>query len=82
MPVRNNGEPDERTSLLGARRKQRSSWREYLTVDVNRDWADLVLILCYFITGLLDSSSISVWGSFVSMQTGKHHQLQQISPRF
>lgn len=42
----------------------------HLTVHISRDWADCVLILCYFITGLLDSASISVWGSFVSMQTG------------
>ncbi|KAK0664490.1 hypothetical protein QBC41DRAFT_20621 [Cercophora samala] len=45
-------------------------WRNHFTVDVSRDWADLILILCYLITGLLDSASISVWGSFVSMQTG------------
>jgi len=43
---------------------------KHLTVDVSRDWADVILVLCYFITGMLDSSSISVWGSFVSMQTG------------
>lgn len=42
-----------------------------MVVNVNRDWADVVLLLCYMITGLLDSSSISIWGSFVSMQTGK-----------
>ncbi|KAK4140419.1 uncharacterized protein C8A04DRAFT_32092 [Dichotomopilus funicola] len=45
-------------------------WGRHLTVHISRDWADCVLILCYFITGLLDSASISVWGSFVSMQTG------------
>ncbi|KAK4197133.1 hypothetical protein QBC40DRAFT_286054 [Triangularia verruculosa] len=45
-------------------------WRNWFMVDVSRDWADLILILCYLITGLLDSASISVWGSFVSMQTG------------
>ncbi|KAK4231002.1 hypothetical protein QBC38DRAFT_408687 [Podospora fimiseda] len=45
-------------------------WRKHFTVDVNREWGDCVLILCYLITGLLDSASISVWGSFVSMQTG------------
>jgi len=41
-----------------------------MVAEVSRDWADIVLILCYLITGLLDSASISVWGSFVSMQTG------------
>jgi uncharacterized membrane protein YoaK (UPF0700 family) len=38
--------------------------------DVDRSWGDVVLVLCYLITGLLDSASISIWGSFVSMQTG------------
>lgn len=38
--------------------------------EIKRDWADVVLIFCYIITGLLDSASISIWGSFVSMQTG------------
>lgn len=47
-----------------------SRCRRHLRADVSRDWADVVLVLCYFITGLLDSASISYWGSFVSMQTG------------
>ncbi|ROW06865.1 hypothetical protein VMCG_04079 [Cytospora schulzeri] len=47
-----------------------SRMRAAARVEVKREWADLVLILCYVITGLLDSSSISIWGSFVSMQTG------------
>ncbi|KUI67567.1 hypothetical protein VM1G_03051 [Cytospora mali] len=38
--------------------------------EVKRESAELMLILCYIITGLLDSSSVSIWGSFVSMQTG------------
>jgi hypothetical protein len=47
-----------------------SRCRRHLVEDVSRDWADVVLLCCYFVTGLLDSASISVWGSFVSMQTG------------
>ncbi|KAK0656212.1 hypothetical protein B0T16DRAFT_424849 [Cercophora newfieldiana] len=72
MPLLDSRQPDEERPLLGASkpRSLASRVRRYLVVDVNRDWADVVLILCYFITGLLDSSSISVWGSFVSMQTG------------
>ncbi|KAK1974704.1 hypothetical protein LZ30DRAFT_786804 [Colletotrichum cereale] len=62
---------DEERPLLGRGRKPASgSLREKLTTDVKRDWADLVLLACYIITGLLDSSAISIWGSFVSMQTG------------
>lgn len=45
--------------------------RKAAVADVKRDWADVVLIFCYIITGLLDSSAISDWGSFVSMQTGR-----------
>ncbi|KFA64451.1 hypothetical protein S40285_01081 [Stachybotrys chlorohalonatus IBT 40285] len=44
--------------------------RKLLKDDVCRDWADLVLLLCYVTTGLLDSSSTNAWGAFVSMQTG------------
>jgi hypothetical protein len=46
--------------------------RHAMTVDVKRERADIVLVLCYLVTGLLDSASISIWGSFVSMQTGEH----------
>lgn len=45
---------------------------DHLTVNVTKSWGDAVLLGCYLITGLLDSSSIMTWGSFVSMQTGKH----------
>lgn len=64
-----HGSTDEEQPLLGGP-ISKSNWREKLMVDVHRDWADIVLLLCYIITGLLDSASISTWGSFVSMQTG------------
>jgi len=41
-----------------------------MTAETSRSWADLVLLLCYVVTGLLDSASTQVWGAFVSMQTG------------
>ncbi|RDA90290.1 hypothetical protein CP533_1494 [Ophiocordyceps camponoti-saundersi (nom. inval.)] len=56
----------ESTPLLGQRK--RPSPR--LTEDVSRSWSDVVLLLCYVVTGLLDSASTQVWGAFVSMQTG------------
>ncbi|KAI8629199.1 hypothetical protein F5Y19DRAFT_93080 [Xylariaceae sp. FL1651] len=61
---------DEEQPLLGGSQLSKSGWRRRLTTDICRDWADLVLLMCYIITGLLDSASISTWGSFVSMQTG------------
>lgn len=42
-----------------------------MAADVSKSWADLVLLFCYIITGLLDSSAVFIWGSFVSMQTGE-----------
>ncbi|KAF5000791.1 hypothetical protein FDECE_11127 [Fusarium decemcellulare] len=63
---------DETQALLG--RKPRSSasawWRKKFVVDARREWADIMLLACYIITGILDSASISTWGAFVSMQTG------------
>jgi uncharacterized membrane protein YoaK (UPF0700 family) len=38
--------------------------------DIDATHGDMVLLACYTVTGLLDSSSISIWSSFVSMQTG------------
>ncbi|KAL1968071.1 hypothetical protein VTN77DRAFT_2201 [Rasamsonia byssochlamydoides] len=56
--------------------------RQYLLGDVDPSWADLILLLCYTITGLLDSAAISIWGSFVSMQTGNtvYFALGLVSP--
>lgn len=42
----------------------------YMRHDIDKTWADLILLLSYVITGLLDSSAVFIWGSFVSMQTG------------
>lgn len=64
-----HGPIDEEQALLGPP-VPKSGWRMTMMVDVNRDRADVVLLMCYIITGLLDSASISTWGSFVSMQTG------------
>lgn len=76
---------DEEQPLLNGRSDRASQpkstslavrMRKAANAEVKRDWADVVLIFCYIITGLLDSASISIWGSFVSMQTGA-----SISPR-
>jgi hypothetical protein len=44
---------------------------DHFTANISKSWADIALLGCYIITGLLDSSSVFIWGSFVSMQTGK-----------
>jgi hypothetical protein len=66
----------ENASLLGNNKKADGQpltirMRKHFAANVSRSWADLALLGCYVITGLLDSSSVFIWGSFVSMQTGK-----------
>lgn len=62
----------EQSPLLGDRQSNSllARLRHSMIVDVKREKADIILVLCYLVTGLLDSASISIWGSFVSMQTG------------
>lgn len=61
---------EEQPLLGGAGKPSRRPLRKLMTAEVSRSWADLVLLLCYVVTGLLDSASTQVWGAFVSMQTG------------
>ncbi|KAL2211644.1 hypothetical protein CC79DRAFT_210867 [Sarocladium strictum] len=65
---------EERQPLLGNNKPAPESLsrrlRKHMTAETSRSWADLVLLLCYVVTGLLDSASTQVWGAFVSMQTG------------
>lgn len=70
---RHNGRVvDENAPLLSrsSPRKGRVGLRARMGAEVSCSWADAVLLACYLVTGLLDSCSIQVWGSFVSMQTG------------
>ncbi|OAA62148.1 DUF1275 domain protein [Cordyceps fumosorosea ARSEF 2679] len=71
---RRTGPDAERQPLLGKPSSPRASGlaglRRTLKSNVTRDWADLMLLFCYVVTGLLDSASTQVWGAFVSMQTG------------
>ncbi|KAL3467152.1 hypothetical protein BJX64DRAFT_274180 [Aspergillus heterothallicus] len=67
----------ESSPLLGHGARQSSSspsathrLTTHLKTRINPARADLLLLLCYTITGLLDSSAVFIWGSFVSMQTG------------
>lgn len=62
---------EETDALLGNTRSTRSRrTTRYLQNEIDIRHSYLVLLVCYVITGLLDSSAVLVWGSFVSMQTG------------
>lgn len=63
--------PHETDSLLPESRPSRSRHlSRYLQHEIDTRHGDLLLLCCYIITGLLDSSAVFIWGSFVSMQTG------------
>lgn len=62
---------DEATPLLGSGSGHQTNWLRRMADDLCFSWTDAVLLACYVVTGLLDSSSIQVWGTFVSMQTGQ-----------
>lgn len=51
-------------------RKPRSRIGRYLLSEVNTSWTDITLIICGFVSGLVDGLSFTYWNSFSDMQTG------------
>lgn len=56
----------------GAVKKQSriSRTQKFMAQDVHEDWADMILIILSFISGMVDSAVFNTWSCFVSMQTG------------
>lgn len=50
----------------------RSKIADYFLVELNPRRADIILIVCGFVGGLVDGLSFNAWGSFSSMQTGMY----------
>lgn len=42
----------------------------HFQAEIDTRYADIVLIVCGFVSGLVDGLSFNAWGSFSSMQTG------------
>jgi len=63
---------DENAPLLSKQTSQNSfrQFQSHMNENLDTDHGDLVLLLCYIITGLVDSSAVFIWGAFASMQTG------------
>jgi hypothetical protein len=47
-----------------------SKLSQYFLKELNPRRADIILVLCGFVGGLVDGLSFNAWGSFSSMQTG------------
>lgn len=45
--------------------------QQYLLADVSTRWADLILIVCFLISGLVDSGAYNAYSCFVSMQASR-----------
>lgn len=49
----------------------------YFLAEINTNWTDGLLIICAFVSGLVDGLSFNAWGSFSSMQSGLFPSLWQ-----
>ena len=59
---------------LWKRKSRFANWRQYLAQDVDKSWADVILLVACFMSGLVDSAVFNVWSCFVSMQTGEFRE--------
>jgi hypothetical protein len=50
----------------------KSQIQQRLDADVDARWADLILLGCFFCSGLIDSMAFNMYACFVSMQTGQY----------
>ena len=61
----------EAAPLLGQKRAKSNRARRYLTENIKLDNAYIPLLICCFLTGLIDAASYNAWSVFMGMQTGK-----------
>ncbi|KAL2831097.1 hypothetical protein BDW59DRAFT_158042 [Aspergillus cavernicola] len=47
-----------------------SSFARHMRSNIDPHYTDILLVLCGFVSGLVDGLSFNAWGSFASMQTG------------
>lgn len=63
---------DESTPLIyQSQQKGSKSLRRYLAAPVNLQHAEMPLLACCFVTGIIDAGAYNAWGTFMGMQTGK-----------
>lgn len=67
----------ETAPLLGQKRGERKARvRRFLTENIRVDNAYIPLLVCCFLTGLIDAGSYNAWSVFMGMQTGITSLLQ------
>lgn len=69
------------SSVMQVRRPEQGNWysdarkgyqrtTKYFYQEIDTSWTVVMLIACYFVSGLIDAVAFGVWGVFVAMQTG------------
>jgi hypothetical protein len=58
--------------------KSRSRLKQYFFLDLERAYMSGALMVCFFISGLVDSVAFNSWNCFVNMQTGEHSDLPTV----
>lgn len=58
------------TKISGNDSRPTQRLRQYLATEVDPNHADILLLSCCLISGLVDSTIYNAYGTFVSMQTG------------
>src|SRR5215471_6490763 len=66
--VERNGNPQTVPPRPG---RSRGWVARQLEEEIDLKHSDLIIFVCYFLSGLCDSSAHATWSCFVSMQTGK-----------
>jgi hypothetical protein len=68
----NHSSPPGPTTILG-------KVKSHLSADVSTRWADLVLMVCFMVSGLVDSCAYNAYSCFVSMQVSLPIESNQFS---
>ncbi|KAM0078935.1 hypothetical protein ACKRZS_008803 [Fusarium odoratissimum] len=54
----------------GPKGESKSPVASRFTTEIDTRWGDILLLICFFVAGLVDSAAFNMYGCFVSMQTG------------
>jgi hypothetical protein len=55
----------------GPKGESKSPVASRFTTEIDTRWGDILLLICFFVAGLVDSAAFNMYGCFVSMQTGQ-----------
>jgi Protein of unknown function (DUF1275) len=69
--ARDNSNRMPQTSVGSNRGQKKPKHEHWLSLKINTTLSSIPILLCCFISGLIDANVFNAWGVFASMQTGK-----------